>query len=168
MRLIVVAVALCVAVLASAQAQPIQDAPTTAPKQDAAALDRGQSGQDRPARAKPRGEDQRIATPRTTGAGYTSPRACSVRARAYSFVTPKGPDQLATPLRRAKPYGRVTTLRQARSGVKTADIRGGEGRRRWWSGGWDGRMEIERQCPPTHHRAHEFLCRATSNRERMG
>lgn len=96
MRLIVVAVALWVAVLASAQAQPIQDAPTTAPKQDAAALDRGQSGQDRPARAKPRGEDQRIATPRTTGAGYTSPRACSVRARAYSFVTPKGRDRVAT------------------------------------------------------------------------
>jgi len=37
MRLIVVAVALWVAVLASAQAQPIRDAPTAAPKQDAAA-----------------------------------------------------------------------------------------------------------------------------------
>ena len=107
MRLIVVAVALCVAVLASAQAQPIQDAPTTAPKQDAAALDRGQSGQDRPARAKPRGEDQRIATPRTTGAGYTSPRACSVRARAYSFVTPKGPHD----------YGRDTISYQLRVNV---------------------------------------------------
>ena len=80
MRLIAVAVALWVAVLALAQAQPIQDAPTAAPKQDAAALDRGQSGQDRPAHAKPRGEDQTIATPRTAGAGYTSPRACSVRA----------------------------------------------------------------------------------------
>ena len=112
MRLIVVAVALCVAVLASAQAQPIQDAPTTAPKQDAAALDRGQSGQDRPARAKPRGEDQRIATPRTTGAGYTSPRACSVRARAYSFVTPKGRVAFATRSGWAEEWGCIRNSAQ--------------------------------------------------------